>query len=261
VITSVGVAHAEHLGGPAGVAAEKGALIERLPGDGYAILNDMECGPAMASRTEATVLTFGVATGDVRGTVTGRDDELHPTVRIDSPWGTGTITLAVRGDHQAANAAAAVATAVCAGVDFATALDGVATAEGSALRAEFWRAPSGLRVLNDSYNANPASVAAALHSLALVDAPRRVAVLGEMAELGEGSDEAHRRIGVLATSLGIELVSVAGAGYGGTPVADLDEALDLVRSLAPDSAVLVKASRSVGLDRLAAALREGEVLR
>jgi UDP-N-acetylmuramoyl-tripeptide--D-alanyl-D-alanine ligase len=261
VVTSVGTAHAEYLGGPAGVAREKGALIEGLPGDGYAILNAVECGPDMVSRTGATVVTFGVTTGDVRGTVVDRDDELHPTVRIDSPWGTGTVTLAVRGDHQAANAAAAVATAVCAGVDFTAALDGVAAAEGSARRAEFWRAPSGLRVLDDSYNANPASVAAALHNLTLVDAPRRVAVLGEMAELGKGSDEAHRRIGDLAAALGIEVVSVGGAGYGGTPVADLDEALGLVRSLAPDSAVLVKASRSVGLDRLAAALREGEVRR
>jgi len=257
VITSVGTAHAEHLGGRAGVAREKGSLIEGLARDGYAILNDVECGPDMATRTEATVLTFGVASGDVRGTVVGRDDGLHPTVRIDSPWGSATATLAVRGDHQAANAAAAVAASVCAGVDFGTALAGVAAAEGSARRAELWRAPSGLRVLDDSYNANPASVAAALHNLALIDAPRRVAVLGEMAELGEGSDQEHRRIGDLAASLGIEVVSVGGAGYGGAPVDGLDEALELVLALPADSAVLVKASRSVGLDRLSTALRDG----
>jgi UDP-N-acetylmuramoyl-tripeptide--D-alanyl-D-alanine ligase len=146
---------------------------------------------------------------------------------------------------------------VCAGVDLELALAGVASAEGSALRAEFWRAPSGLRVLNDSYNANPASMAAALRNLALIDAPRRVAVLGEMAELGEGSVEAHQRMGVLADSLGIEVVAVGGAPYPGTPVDGLDEALDLIEGLAPDSVVLLKASRTVGLDRLAIRLRDG----
>ena len=100
-------------------------------------------------------------------------------------------------------------------------------------------------------------MAAALRNLALLEAPRRVAVLGEMAELGEGSDREHGRIGELAASLGIEVVSVGGAGYGGTPVDGLDEALDLVLDLPVDSVVLVKASRRVGLDRLSAALRDG----
>ena len=257
VITSIGMAHAEHLGGPAGVRAEKGSLAERLPSDGYAILNDVECGTDVRSLSRATVITFGTTTGDVRAAVVARDGDLRPTVRIDSPWGSGEVTLSVRGDHQAANAAAAVAVAVCSGVGFDRAMAGVASTEGSELRAEFWRAPSGLRVLNDSYNANPTSMAAALRSLARVDAPRRVAVLGEMAELGEGSDQAHRLMGDLAASLGIDVVAVGGAPYGGTPVADQDEALGLVAGLDPDSVVLLKASRSVGLDRMSAALRDG----
>ena len=257
VITSIGTAHAEHLGGPAGVRAEKGSLIERLPPGGYAILNDVECGMDVRSRTRATVVTFGATTGDVRGVVVARDGELRPTVRIDSPWGSGEVELSVRGDHQAANAAAAVAVAVCSGVGFERSLLGVASVEGSELRAEFWRTPSGLRVLNDCYNANPASMEAALRNLALVDAPRRVAVLGEMAELGEGSDQSHRRMGDLAASLGIDVVAVGGAPYGGTPVTDQDEALALIAGLDVDSVVLLKASRSVGLDRMSAALRDG----
>jgi UDP-N-acetylmuramoyl-tripeptide--D-alanyl-D-alanine ligase len=251
VITSIGSAHLAHLGGPEGVRAEKGSLLVDLPASGFAVVNDADCGPEVRSRTSATVLTFGTTTGDVRATVVGRDDEVRPTVRIDSPWGSGTAALSVRGDHQAVNAAAAVATAVCAGVDFAVALAGVAGAEGSRLRAEIWRAPSGLRVLNDSYNANPTSTAAALHSLARLDAPRRVAVLGEMAELGAGAAAAHQEIGRLARRLGIEVVAVGGAPYGGVPVASQDEALVLVEELPADSVVLVKASRSVGLDRLA----------
>ena len=261
VITSIGTAHGEHLGGPTEVAAEKGSLIANLPADGHAVLNAAECGPDVRSRTGALVVTFGTTAGDVRGTVVGRDDELRPTVRIDSPWGSGEITLAVRGDHQAANAACAVAAAVCAGVGFDAALAGVAAAEGSALRAELWRAPSGLRILNDTYNANPASMTAALHNLALLDASRRVAVLGEMAELGEGSGEAHRRMGELAASLGIEVVAVGPAPYGGTTVGDIDEALALIDGLDGDAAVLLKASRSVGLEVLAERVRDGMAAR
>jgi len=133
----------------------------------------------------------------------------------------------------------------------------VAGAEGTRLRGEFWRAPSGLRVLNDSYNANPDSVGAALRTLAQVDAPRRVAVLGEMAELGATAGASHRRMGDLARSLGVEVVSVGEPEYGGTLVEDQEGALALLAELPADSVVLVKASRSVGLDRLADRLRDG----
>ena len=251
VITSIGSAHLEHLGGPDGVRREKGSLLEGLPATGHAVLNEADCGSDVRARTDATVVTFGADHGDVRAAVVGRDVELRPTVRIESPWGSGEVALAVRGDHQAVNAAAAVAAAVCAGVGFDAALVGVGRAQGSRLRGEFWRAPSGLRVLNDSYNANPDSVAAALRALAGVDAPRRMAVLGEMAELGEASADAHRRMGELAGSLGIEVVAVGTPDYGGTVVADQDEALAVVAALPADSVVLIKASRSVGLDRLA----------
>jgi len=258
VITSIGSAHLEHLGGPAGVRREKGSLLDGLPVTGHAVLNDADCGPDVRARTDATVVTFGADRGDVRAVVVARDDELRPTVRLETPWGSGEVTLSVRGDHQAVNAAAAVAAAVCAGVGFEAALAGVGRAEGSRLRGELWRTPSGLRVLNDSYNANPDSVAAALRALAAMDASRRVAVLGEMAELGDASAEAHRRMGELAGALGIEVVAVGTPGYGGTVVADQGEALAVVAGLPADSAVLVKASRSVGLDRLAEALRDGE---
>jgi len=180
-------------------------------------------------------------------------------VRVDSPWGEGEVELAVRGDHQAANAAAAVAAAVCAGAAFEAALAGVGRAEGSRLRGELWRTPSGLRVLDDSYNANPDSVAAALTALAELDAPRRIAVLGEMAELGDASPAAHRRMGELAGSLGIEVVAVGTAAYGGTVVADQSEALAVVSALPTDCVVLIKASRTVGLDRLAGQLRDEQV--
>ena len=259
VITSIGSAHLEHLGGLEGVRREKVSLLDGLPAAGHAVLHDADCGPDVRARTDATVVTFGAGRGDVRATVIDRDGELRPTVRIESPWGSGVVTLAVRGDHQAANAAAALAAAVCAGVGVDAARAGVAGAEGSRLRGEYWRTPSGLRVLNDSYNANPDSVAAALRTLSAFDAPRRVAVLGEMAELGDEAGDAHRRMGRLADSLGIEVIAVGTPDYGGTVVADQDEALAAIVALPADSVVLVKASRSVGLDRLADLLRDAGV--
>lgn len=259
VITSIGSAHLEHLGGLDGVRREKCSLVEGLPVAGFAVVRAADCTPDLRARTEATVVTFGSDQGDVRAAVVGRDAELRPTVRIESPWGSGEVTLSVRGDHQAANAAGALAAVVCAGVAFDLALTGVGRAEGSRLRGEFWQTAGGLRVLNDSYNANPDSMEAALRALAEVDAPRRVAVLGEMAELGAASADAHRRMGELADSLGIEVVAVGTPAYGGTVVEGRAEALAVVASLPADSVVLVKASRSVGLDLLADQLRRGEV--
>ena len=188
-------------------AARRGRSIEGLPADGYAILHDVDCGPDVRCphRRDGGDLRHRPAATCGR-VVVGRDDELRPTVRIESPWGTGEVALAVRGDHQAANAAAAVAAAVCAGVGFDAALAGVAAAEGSrAAGPSSGGRPSGLRVLNDSYNANPDSVAAACGPWPRVDAPRRVAVLGEMAELGAGRPDAHRadgRVGRLARHRG-----------------------------------------------------------
>jgi UDP-N-acetylmuramoyl-tripeptide--D-alanyl-D-alanine ligase len=260
VITAFGSAHLEHLGGPAGVRREKGSLVEGLPATGFAVVPDDDHLSDLRSRTAATVVTFGTGRGDVRATVIGRDEELRPTVRIESPWGAGEVALAVRGDHQATNAAAALAASVCAGVGLETALAGIGRAEGSRLRVEFWRTPSGIRVLNDSYNANPDSMSAALRILAAVDAPRRLAVLGEMTELGDAAGGEHRRMGELAAELGVEVVAVGTTAYGGRIVADQAEALAVVATLPAGSAVLVKASRSVGLDRLADVLRGGEVV-
>jgi UDP-N-acetylmuramoyl-tripeptide--D-alanyl-D-alanine ligase len=119
---------------------------------------------------------------------------------------------------------------------------------------ELATAPSGARILNDAYNANPASAEAALRSLADLPAARRTAVLGVMAELGERSADDHVAVGDLARSLGIRVIAVDAPGYGGEPVPDADAALVALGDLGPDDAVLVKASRVAGLERLAAVL-------
>jgi UDP-N-acetylmuramoyl-tripeptide--D-alanyl-D-alanine ligase len=122
---------------------------------------------------------------------------------------------------------------------------------------ELHTAPGGALVLNDAYNAGPASMEAALRSLVHLEAKRRVAVLGTMAELGDHGGYAHRRIGEIAAELGIEVVAVDAPDYAGATVvhvADLAAALDHLGELHAGDAVLVKASRVAGLERLATAL-------
>jgi UDP-N-acetylmuramoyl-tripeptide--D-alanyl-D-alanine ligase len=117
-------------------------------------------------------------------------------------------------------------------------------------------APSGAVIVNDAYNANPTSVAAALDALAALPAKRRVAVLGAMAELGDRSAADHAAIGAHARDLGIRVIAVDAPAYGAEDVASADEALAALADLGEGDAVLVKASRVVGLERLAERLLE-----
>ena len=203
VVTNVGLAHAEHLGGREGVLAVKAELLEALPSDGLAVLNadDQACG-ALASRTSARTLRAGVAPGaDVRVRTVHLDAQLRPSLTIDSPWGTVDARLQMRGEHQVENAALAVAVALALGVAPEDVSLGLADATGSSWRMQIEHSPGGVVVINDAYNANPASMAAALRSLARIStAGRRLAVLGEMRELGAHSDDAHAGAGRLAAS-------------------------------------------------------------
>jgi UDP-N-acetylmuramoyl-tripeptide--D-alanyl-D-alanine ligase len=123
---------------------------------------------------------------------------------------------------------------------------------------ELHRAPSGLVVLNDSYNANPTSMAAALRALAAVPAQRRVAVLGLMAELGDRSLVEHEAVLALADELGIDVIPFETTAYGSAPAAEgVDGALAALGELGDGDAVLVKGSRVAGLERVATALTGG----
>jgi UDP-N-acetylmuramoyl-tripeptide--D-alanyl-D-alanine ligase len=118
-------------------------------------------------------------------------------------------------------------------------------------------APSGARILNDAYNANPLSMLVALEALADLEAERHTAVLGPMAELGVVSDAEHRRVAERAMALGVRLVSVDTSAYGGEVVVGIDGALAALGGLDAGDAVLVKASRVAGLERLAQRLVDG----
>jgi UDP-N-acetylmuramoyl-tripeptide--D-alanyl-D-alanine ligase len=255
VVVNVGLAHTETLGSLDGVAQAKVELVEALPPGGTAVLNAEDPRvAAMATASAAPVLTFGLSRGDVRSEGLFLDEELRPRFRLVSEWGTAEVRLGVRGAHQAANALAAAAAALAVGAPIDAVADGLGRAALSPWRMELLRTADGGLVLNDSYNANPASTEAALRSLAALDATRRVAVLGPMLELGEHSADEHRRIGALARGLGVDLVTVGAPAYGGDDVTDVAAAAARVGDVVGGTAVLVKASRAAGLERLAAVL-------
>jgi UDP-N-acetylmuramoyl-tripeptide--D-alanyl-D-alanine ligase len=251
VVTTVELVHTELFGDLVSVADAKGELLEALPTTGTAILNaDNPHVVAMAKRTVADVLRFGMQ-GDVRAENVHVGRDLRPSFRLRTPWGDAEVELMVRGAHNVHNALAAVAVASVVGVDLSDAVAGLGNATMSPWRMEMAEAPSGAVILNDAYNAGPASMEAALRALAHLDAVRRIAVLGPMAELGEHAADAHGRIAALAAELGIEVITVGAPEYGGVAVADADAALAAVGALGPDDAVLVKGSRVAGLERLA----------
>jgi UDP-N-acetylmuramoyl-tripeptide--D-alanyl-D-alanine ligase len=141
-------------------------------------------------------------------------------------------------------------------------LDGVAEALGTAVlsrwRMDLVRLRSGALVVNDAYNANPTSMAAALRALVRLPARRRVAVLGLMAELGSASDGEHRAVGAEARKLGVEVIGVGIAAYGGTTVGDVDDVRAALGTLGEGDAVLLKGSRVAGLERVMALLEPSD---
>ena len=255
VVTTVGLSHSEFFGTIDDVAVAKSELVEALPAHGTAVLNaDAPLVAAMASRTPARVLTFGLATGDVRATNVRLDGDLRPVFRLQTPWGDAGVELQVRGHHQVGNALAAAAAALACDADLEAVAAGLGGAQLSPWRMELHRAPSGALVLNDTYNANPLSMEAALRALAELPARRRTAVVGIMAELGEVGPSEHARMGALAGALGIRVIAVDAPDYGGEIVDDAGEALDRLGPLGEGDAVLVKGSRAAGLESLAGTL-------
>jgi UDP-N-acetylmuramoyl-tripeptide--D-alanyl-D-alanine ligase len=265
IVTTVESVHTEHFGGLESVAAAKSELIHAVPPTGLVVLNvDNQLVAEMAAVARGRVVRVsraGDAPGDVDVWASDvlLDDELRAAFDLRAPEGSVRVHLSVRGEHNVMNALLAAAAGLGAGVPLDAVAEGLATAATSPWRMELLTAPSGLRVLNDAYNAGPASMGAALRALAALDAGRRVAVLGVMAELGDGGPAAHREAAGLARDLGVDVVAVAAPEYGPsvTHVDDLDAAVAALEQLGPlgaGDAVLVKASRVAGLERLAARL-------
>lgn len=261
VVTVVAGAHLERFGSLDAVATAKGELPAALPPTGTAVLNaDDEWVSAMASTTDATVVTFGTAgQGDVRATGIELDGELRPSFVLDSPWGQVPVRLAVAGRHHVTNALGAAAAALAMGASPEAVAHGLGGARLSAMRMDLRTTPQGFVVLDDAYNANPTSMIAAIDALAALDARRRIAVLGTMHELGPDRDDQHEAVAEHAIAAGIIVVSVDEPAYcvtGPDAVADRSGAVDRLTALrlGPGDAVLVKASRAAGLEAVVAAL-------
>jgi UDP-N-acetylmuramoyl-tripeptide--D-alanyl-D-alanine ligase len=254
IVTAVAPVHTEAFGSIEAVAEAKGELIEALPANGTAILNlDDERVAAMARRASGTVITYsanGRASANVAAMNVRVGDDLRATFELFTPSGRAPVTLAARGVHQVGNALAAAAAALRCDVPFADVVTALQTASVSHWRMEFHNAPSGAVVVNDAYNANPASMAAALQALASLPARRRLAVLGGMAELGDLEEPEHHRVAELARQLDIEVVAYGTDLYGAPRADDFDAAVAALGPLGEGDAVLVKASRVVELQRL-----------
>jgi UDP-N-acetylmuramoyl-tripeptide--D-alanyl-D-alanine ligase len=247
VVTRVAASHTERVGGIEGVARAKRELIEELPGHGVAVLNaDDHRVAAMASVASGDVVTFGVAGGEVRVSGLELDELARARFTVETPWGRRRVELAVSGAHMAANAAAAIAVAGVVEGTIDAAVDALAAAGVSGMRMEVHRSPSGAVVVNDAYNANPDSMRAALDALAAMAATRRIAILGPMAELDD-PPAGHARVMSDARERGIEVIPTGTDLYG---VAPTDDPVAAVGPLGLGDVVLVKASRSGGLERI-----------
>jgi UDP-N-acetylmuramoyl-tripeptide--D-alanyl-D-alanine ligase len=255
VVTTVGLSHSQFFGTVEDVAVAKAELVEALPAHGTAVLNaEVPLVASMAARTDARVLTFGLAAGDVRADGIRLDDDLRPRFRLHTPWGDAGVELEVRGHQQVGNALAAAAAALACGAGLDAVAVGLGDARLSPWRMELHRAPSGAIVLNDSYNANPLSMEAALRGLAELPVRRRTAVLGIMAELVDVGPSEHARMAALASALGIRVIAVNAPDYGAELVHDAAGALERLGPIGEGDAVLVKGSRAAGLESLAGTL-------
>lgn len=276
LVLNVGTAHLGQFGGREAIATAKGEIIEALAPDGLAVLNaDDPLVAGMAPRTRARVVLVGSGpAAEVRAADLVLDDRARPGFTLRTPEGQAPVQMSMVGEHMAANAVAAAAVARHFGMPVAriAALLSAATPR-SQWRMEVTTTPGGVTVVNDSYNANPESMRAALRALAAMgQGGRTYAVLGEMRELGAESIAEHDAIGRLAVRLDISKTIAVGQGarplYLGAAqegswneeavwVPDPPAAVALLLPLLqPGDVVLIKASRSIGLEQVAEALME-----
>jgi UDP-N-acetylmuramoyl-tripeptide--D-alanyl-D-alanine ligase len=275
VVTNVGVAHMELFGSPEVLRDAKAELPEALPRDGSAVLNaDDRVVREYAARTPARVVFYAVAgDADIRAQgVAIRPEDGCAEFELITPEGSAHVRLPAPGEHLVPDALAAAAAGWVLAVPPAEIARGLAGASLATGRMEVLETAAGIRIVNDAYNANPASMSAALKALrSIPGSGRRIAVLGHMAELGPISDAEHERIGELVARLGIDVLVVVGRGARLIAVAagregvepdrivvceDAGQAVRAVLAMAePGDVVLVKASRVERLERVAEALR------
>ena len=264
IITNIGTAHIEFMGTREAIAQEKGMLVEAIGSRGHVILPaEDDFAASLASRTSARVITAGLRKGEVQA---GNVERTLAGSRFDVVYEgrRAAASVAVPGDHMIVNALLAVAAGLALGMPLEEAALGLASASLTKGRLQVRRVGD-LQVVDDSYNANPDSVIAALTTLAaLPTRGRRIAVLGRMGELGAQSEAGHRQVGRAAADAHFDCVITVGeeaaiigrsAAAGGVPhvqtFGTTEEAASLLSELAnPDDLILVKGSRSAGMERV-----------
>jgi UDP-N-acetylmuramoyl-tripeptide--D-alanyl-D-alanine ligase len=259
VITNVGPVHVELLGSVEAIAAAKAEILAALPADGAAVV------PVQAGELEPhlvaapNLLRFG-AGGDIDA-VEHRVDDGVTEATIVTPAGRARFHFPFAERHNLTNALAAVGAGIALGASLEEMADRAANIGFSRFRGERLELGDGIVLVNDCYNANPVSMRAALDHLASLEGTRRIAVLGEMAELGPDAAAHHRQVGGHARAEGVDLlIGVGEPAREYDPdelVADPGEAAELLAAqLEPGDAILVKGSRSAGLEAVAEALAE-----
>ncbi len=273
VLTSIGREHLEFLGDIEGVIEEEGALAEALPPDGCLFVNgDIEGLESIRARCRATVVTVGAGDGcDWRIAGIVLDDE-GTTFELISPKGdwSGAYRVNLLGHQNARNAALAIALAAELGLSREELDQGLQCCRPASMRMEM-QTLGGVRIINDAYNSNPDSLLAALETMGSFPVGgKRIAVLGDMAELGQASESAHVEAGQLAARLGLNgLVTVgqwadttvrAAQEAGLANVAAFDDVnvagQALAKKLEPGDVVLIKGSRAAKMERIIEALSE-----
>jgi UDP-N-acetylmuramoyl-tripeptide--D-alanyl-D-alanine ligase len=273
VITNIGREHLEFFGDLTGVAEEEGMLAELLPANGVLFINgDSEWAAALAERSRARVVRVGSNAGNNwRGTqINVKEDGVSFFAEAPDPLYSGFCSLRLLGAHQVTNSLLALAVGAELGIAPEEIREALAQVESPKMRLQLWEA-NGVRVIDDSYNANADSMLAALQTLQ--DLPctgRRIAVLGDMAELGEQTERAHEEIGRRAGELLIDRLFTVGRCAETTATAALSAGLDhvsvfenaeslmveLKHFVRSGDIILVKGSRAAGLEKVGAALRK-----
>lgn len=249
LVTNVGDAHGERLGGADGIAKAKGELIAALPANGAAILNaDDERVLNMRSLTSARVITFGKsADANVRYETTETDIDGRVTATFFFDGQSVSATPMLPGEHMVSNSAAAIAVGIACGMTLKVAAQGIGREALETGRMCWLEALNGLRILDDSYNANEHSMLAALQVIADLQVRTKFAVLGQMAEVAN-APEAHLRVAAFAAEHNIKFIGLETDLYG-VPAMSVEEALKELAFHHPH-VVLVKGSRSARTERI-----------
>ena len=247
VVTAVSNAHTQRVGSIDGVTRAKRELVESLPVGGFAILNADDLNVlSMRDASNAQVLTFGESfAADVQMVDCEIGQQGRAIARVKTPWGDAKLSMNVPGKHMAHNALAALCVAGVLSVDISQAAEAISKSSISPSRMQIRKLKNGAVVLDDSYNANPASMRAALETLMTFSGARRMAFCGLMAELAEPSED-HLAIALLAKQNQIELVAIETDLYGVRPI-NFSQARQVLVELGDGDLVLVKGSKVAGL--------------